>query len=54
VISSWEPHNELFDFDGVHLSDEGVDALIQQIIKALKHVPKFLFETDLRMWLNNQ
>jgi len=46
-ICGWEPRNEFFDFDGIHLSDLGVDQLIEMIILALIHVPRFSFENGL-------
>jgi len=47
-VRGWEPKNELFDSDGVHLSDQGVTELIDDIVAALKHVPKFKFEVDVQ------
>jgi len=45
---------DFFDNDGIHLSDIGVNQLIEVIILSLKHVPKFNFEKDLRAWLDTR
>ncbi len=50
-VRGWEPRNELFDSDGVHLSNLGMTEMIIDLVAALKHVPKFKFEVDLWHWL---
>jgi hypothetical protein len=54
AICRWEPRMDFFDNDGIHLSDIGVNQLIEVIILSLKHVPKFNFEKDLRAWLDTR
>lgn len=48
TLTGWKIQDGFFAPDGIHLSRDGVDVLVEEIVLALKIVPKFPFESDLR------